>query len=89
MGRSGRRLRQGLDAPRDEVLERPHQQPSPDRRQATLESRGGFVSRNRHPFLRQDRPGVDAGIHLHDGDAGLGIAAENRPLDRGGTPMPR
>ena len=35
--------------------------------------------------LRQHRPGVQAGVHLHDGDAGLGVAVENRPLDRGGA----
>ena len=34
---------------------------------------------------RVDRPGVEARLDLHDTDTGLGVAGEDRPLDRGGT----
>ena len=37
--------------------------------------------------LRDDRAGVEARIHLHDGDAGFFVAGKDGPLDgRGPTP---
>jgi hypothetical protein len=33
-------------------------------------------------FCKQQRAGIQPCLHLHDADAGLGIAGENRPLDR-------
>src|SRR6202022_5204793 len=82
-------LRHGLDATIDQVVERPDQQPSPDVRKVTLESRSNFVSGNRDALLRQDRSRIDASVHLHDGDAGFGVTAEDRPLDRGRPAMAR
>jgi len=35
--------------------------------------------------LREHRARVEAGVHLHDRDAGLAIAGEERALDRRGT----
>ena len=31
---------------------------------------------------KQHRPGIEPGLHLHDGDAGFGIAGQDRALDR-------
>jgi hypothetical protein len=31
------------------------------------------------------RPGIEPGIHAHDGDTGFSISVENRPLDRRGA----
>ena len=36
----------------------------------------------------EDVPGVQAGIHLHDGHAGFRVAVENRPLNGRGAAMP-
>ena len=35
--------------------------------------------------LEQHRPGIEPGLHLHDGDAGHFIAGHDRPLDRCGA----
>ena len=40
---------------------------------------------NRRAALRNNRPGVQAGVHFHDGDAGFGLAVGNGPLDRRGA----
>ncbi len=37
---------------------------------------------DRHRLAQQHRPGVEAGIHLHDGDPALRVAGQHRRLDR-------
>jgi hypothetical protein len=42
-----------------------------------------------HYMPGKDRSGVQAGVHLHDSDAGLAIAREYRALDRCSAAPPR
>src|SRR3989442_8138708 len=79
-------LRNGRHAPLDQAVEGTDQQPSPDIREATLESRGDFVRSYRHALLRKDRSGGYPAVHLHDGDSRFGASAHDRPLARGGPP---
>ena len=53
---------------------------------ALVMQRGGGINRGDcdRP-LQQHRPGIEAGIHLHDGDPGLPGAGGYRPLNRGST----
>src|SRR5260370_26472680 len=52
------RLRNGRHAPLDQAVEGTDQQPSPQIREATLESRGDFVKGYRHALLRTARSGL-------------------------------
>lgn len=45
----------------------------------------GFCGRYGSGFLRDDVSGVEAFVHFHDGDAGLGVAVENGPSNRRGA----
>jgi hypothetical protein len=40
------------------------------------------LRRDREAVLREHRPGIQARVHLHDGDAGLAVARQQRALDR-------
>ncbi len=42
----------------------------------------GLVGSDRHADTREHRPGVETGFDLHEVDAGLRVAGEDRPLDR-------
>ena len=47
----------------------------------------GLVFRDRQRLLQQYGPGVETGVHLHDGDAGAGVPGEQRALyGRGAAP---
>ena len=52
------------------------------RGQPVVQRRAGVARVDRHADDREHRAGVEAGVHLHDRDAGLGIAREQRALDR-------
>src|SRR5206468_10025145 len=47
-----------------------------------VERAGRVVGPYRCRSLKQDRAGVDSGIGPEDGDAGLGLAADQLPIDR-------
>src|SRR6266436_4495684 len=49
----------------------------------------GLVGRDRKPGLQPDVPGIEALVHLHDGDAGLALLARDGPLRRSGAPQVR
>ena len=53
--------------------------PPPAGRAARPRSRARI---DRHARGREDRPGVEAGLELHEAHAGLGVAREHRPFDR-------
>ena len=59
------------------------------RHQPLAQCSGVVVIRNRQAALRQDRPGVDAWHCLMDGDARLGVAVDDRPVDRFRPAVPR
>src|ERR1700694_5879044 len=83
-----RRLRYSRDPSVGKTVEGLHHQLRTELGELAFERTRRRVGREWHPCLRQDRTGVDPGIHLHDGDAGLAIAAENGPFDRRPPAMP-
>src|SRR5690554_387051 len=54
-------------------------------RQAVVQAAAGVVGVDRGAGFQQHIAGIQAFVHLHDGDAGFRIAGGNGPLDRGGT----
>ena len=54
-----------------------------------MQGRGGVAIGNRERLFEQHVAGIQAHIHLHDGDAGLGIAGLDRPVDRRSPPPTR
>ncbi len=55
--------------------------------QLVVQRAGRVLPRDRERILKQHRPGIEALVHLHDGDAGFDISREQRALDRrGATP---
>ena len=50
-----------------------------------MEFAGGRRRRDRHALGERDRTGVEAGIHLHDHHARLGVAGHDGALDRCGA----
>ena len=62
--------------------QRLHDQPRALRRQAVVQRRGGVVGTDLAGLGEQHVTGVEAGIHLHDGDAGAGVAGLDGAVDR-------
>jgi hypothetical protein len=52
-------------------------------RQAVVQVCGGFLCTDGGGFPQQDRAGVEACLHLHDADAGFGVARHDGAVDRG------
>jgi hypothetical protein len=48
---------------------------------------GGVVEGDRHPPGGPHRSGIEPGLHAHDRDPRLVLAADDRPLDRGRAPQ--
>jgi hypothetical protein len=46
---------------------------------------GVVVRSDAHAFVQHHRTGIQAGIHLHDGNAGFRVAGEEGALDRRGA----
>ena len=75
----------GCSRPAAASAEAAHRQLAAERREARQQRRAGVVGGDRRRLDQQDRAGVEAGVHLHQGDAGLGVAGLDRPLDRRGA----
>jgi hypothetical protein len=58
-----------------------------ERREPVVDGAGRVVGTDRDGCASEHRAGVEPGFHLHDADAGLGIAREDRPVD-GRCPTP-
>ena len=60
-----------------------------DADQAVAQLARGVVLQDRNAARRVDGPGVEPGLELHHAHAGLGVAREDRPLDRRRAPPAR
>ena len=66
----------------DERTERANDEFAAERRKLRLQRAGRVIRRDRDGLGKQHRTGVEAGVHLHDGDAGDVVAGFDRALDR-------
>ena len=68
--------------PRFEAVQGLEQRGGTERREPRVQRGRILVGTDRDTALEQHRSGVEARVHLHDGDAGLGVTGEQRALDR-------
>ena len=82
---AGRRLGLGLQRPALEPAQRAHHQVGAEPRQHIVKLARGHVGTDRHPLGHGDGAGIEAFVHPHDGDAGLGVAGHDGAVDRRGA----
>jgi len=80
LGRLGLRL----NFAGNEIRDGSDEERRPDLGQAIVQSNGGVLGVDRSGFAGQERSGVEADVHFHNGDAGLLFVIEDGPLDRAG-----
>ena len=73
------RLRLGLELAGQPRLERPGEEAGGDDREARLEGRRRLVAGQRHALDRDERTGVEAGVHPHQADPRLGGRRRGSP----------
>ncbi len=82
---AGLRLRHRPQPAGGGVGQRLHDHARAERGQAVVQLAGGVVEPDRLAFDQQHVASVQAGVHLHDRDAGLGVAGLDRAVDRRGA----
>ena len=84
VGHAGLGLRRGRQRRlRSSARQRLDDELGAERGQARLQDAGGVVgARSATRLAEQHGAGVEAGVHLHDGDAGVVVAGFDRALDR-------
>jgi hypothetical protein len=82
-------LRFGMGASCRHLLQGQADRLSTQDRQFIMQGLGSFITAYRARKTQQHRPGVEAGIHLNNSDAGLTVAGEDGALDRRRTPPAR
>jgi hypothetical protein len=65
--------------------QRAHDQAGAERGQAVVQAGSGVVGQDGLALDQQHVAGIEAGVHLHDRDAGLGVAGLDRAMDRRGA----
>ncbi|MNY21101.1 hypothetical protein D3C86_1546230 [compost metagenome] len=85
VGREGVVLRGGLQGALEPRAEGVDEGLGPDLGEALREDIGRLVGADRGACLQEHGAGIQALLHLHGGDPGLGVAVQDGPLDRGGA----
>ena len=83
VGDTGLRLRLEDQPPGRQFIQRRHDGPGADVGQTVVQGAGGIGLEDGHDVTCTHRARVQPRFHLHDADAGLGVASLDGPLDRG------
>ena len=85
IGDAGLRLRLEDQAARGQLIQRRHNGLGANVGQTVMQGAGGIGLEDGHHVTCAHRPRVQPRFHLHDADAGLGVASLDGPLDGGRT----